>query len=264
MSGSYYGMTQSCPAALRQRELSRRRAVCSRVTLLLAAALQSDPSIDALAYLARHAERRECGCAPAKRGDLGRIVVTFLACGYSHLSRDEFAGQKIGDVLLRLLPEIVAAQRDDGLFFPDDPTANAWMAYALTETVDATGEDRWKAPARRAAEAIQGLPASDVDALFWQSLVLCSAGLVRDLPAAPEGDSPLEIARKDHRWVLSRVHVREEHQGWKARAIAPWPALRWKDGCGAGSWERSVEATSYLATVMGRMCWPCRAFGRGE
>lgn len=233
------------------------------MALLLAALLaQSSPSIDALAYLARHAERRDCGCAPARPADSGRIVVAFLACGYSHLSQDTYAGLNFGDVLRRLLPRIAAAQRDDGLFFPDDPTANAWMAFALTETCDATGDERWKAPARRAAEAIQGMPATDEEALFWQSLVLRSAGLGPALPAAPEGASARDLAMKDHRLVLARGHDRQEHQEWRETATAPWRARQLQGGCGAGSWGSSVESTSYLATVVGRGCWPCRSFGR--
>ena len=241
------------------------------MALLVAAVLvQADPSIDALVYLAGHAERRDCDCAPARKGDSGRIVVAFLACGFSHLSQDTFSGENFGDVLRRLLPGIVAAQRDDGLFFPDDPSANAWMAFALSETFGLTGDQRYKAPARRAAEAIQGMPASDDDALFCQSLALRSAsceGLVPagvKLPVAPGGTSPFEIAKTDHRFVLARGHVRKEHQEWRAQAVAPWRGLQRKHGCGAGSWESSVETTSYLATVLGRWCYPCRRFGVTE
>lgn len=62
------------------------------MALWLAALLQADPSIDAMCYVARHAERRDCPCGPASPGYPGRIVVAFLDRGYSHMSRVAIQG----------------------------------------------------------------------------------------------------------------------------------------------------------------------------
>ena len=239
------------------------------MALLIATLLvQNEPLTDALSFLVRHQGPRACACAPSRPGDAGRVVVALIAAAYSDLSADVHAGKKIGAVVGELLTGIVASQRDDGLFFPNDPTANAWMAFALTEIYSATGNKRWEDPARRAAEVIQGMPASDEDALFLQALVLRSAALDELIPKGPElphagsDASPLGIAKKDHRFVLGRDHTRKSHVGWRNGVSEVWLARQRKDACGAGSWEKSVEATSYLVTALGRWCWPCRTFGR--
>lgn len=161
-----------------------------------------------------------------------------------------------------------AAQREDGLFFPDDPTANAWMAYFLVETFGMTADKSFERPARLASEAILGLPASDDASIFWQLIVLRAAeaaGLLpgsSPLPGASGAGSALEVARTEQRLRSARGHDRRTHQAWRWRAVKPWRAFQRKDGCGAGSWEGSVEATSYLVPLFGRECWSCRAFGR--
>jgi hypothetical protein len=235
------------------------------MTLLLAAVLaQEDPWSDALGFLVRHSAPRACSCVPLKPGDPGRIVVAFLANGYSDLSADRIGGENVGKLLGRLLAGIAGAQRDDGLFFPDDPAANAWTAFALAETYGATGGERWKDPARRAAEAILGMPASDEDAVFLQALVLRSAfsgGLLPtrfELPPPGDDATPLGIAKTDHHFVHSRRHDRMAHVNWRRAVEKLWFARQLKEGCGAGSWGNATEETSYLMTGFGRWCWPCR------
>ncbi|MCI0459118.1 MAG: hypothetical protein L0Z62_19345 [Gemmataceae bacterium] len=239
------------------------------MALLLAAVLaQENPRHDALSYLVRHHQARECTCAPLKPGDPGRIVSAFLANSYSDLSADEFEGEKIGAVLGRLLAGITAAQREDGLFYADDPAANAWMAFALTETYVLTGRPQWAAPARRAAEAIQGMPASDDVALFLQALVLQSAFSAKLIPIRPELPPPgnattaLDIAMTDHHFALGRGHRRQAHVDWRRELEPAWFARQLKDGCRSGAWGGSVEETSYVITVLGRYCWACKTFGR--
>ncbi len=237
------------------------------MSLVLAALLQADPSLDALAYLARHVDRRDCGCSPAKPGDPGRVVVAFLACGYSHLSGDTFGGVKFGDVVRSRLDAILAAQRDDGFFFPEDPAENAWMAFALAESAAGTGEKRLEAAARRAAYAVQGMPACDPEALFWQRVALASAGAGGLLPRAEsvpswESDAAaLDVAKRDESSFFSPYHRRASHREWLKRLRSDWLPRQAREGPCAGSWESSVESTSYVAAALGRYCWACKTLG---
>lgn len=229
---------------------------------------QEAPSVEALLFLARHAERRDCGCAPSTPGDPGRTVLAFLSNSYSQFSQDSFQGVNFGDVLRALLPAIVAAQRDDGLFYPDDPASNAWMALALSETFGMTGDKRYEAPARRAVEAIQGMPANDPEARFWQLIALRSAvvgGLLArspEPPAAEVDDAPLDVAKRDQGFFFAPGHGRAGHIDWQKALRDRWRPRRIPEGCGKGSWERSVEKTAYLSAALDRYCWACKTFGR--
>ena len=163
------------------------------MALLLTAVLsQADPSRDAFRALLRLRDAE--GSWSSERGDRGRALVAFFSAGWSDLSKEEIDDIPLGPLLGRELSRIEAGQRDDGLFFPDDPTANAWTALALTEAYGLTGSERRRLPARRAAEAVQGMPASDEGSLFWQYRVRASAhfaGLFDRGPEPPPLEGPL-------------------------------------------------------------------------
>jgi hypothetical protein len=184
-------MAQSGPSLLCRSEPSAPRAVRRPVALLLAALIQADPCRDAFRALLR---LRDASSSPADRG---REVVAFLSARWSELSREEIDGVKIGDFIGRELDRVSSLQREDGLFYPDDASANAWTALALTEACDLTGLKRWERPARRAAAAIQGMPACDEAGLFDQYRVRVSADIAglldKGVEPAPFSD-PLRSA----------------------------------------------------------------------
>ncbi|HEX7896857.1 MAG TPA: hypothetical protein VF950_03805 [Planctomycetota bacterium] len=242
--------------------------------LLAAVLAQADPGMDAVRALLKL--RDADGSWNSRPGDRGRALVALLTGGWSQLSKDEIDGVHMGDLIGLELARIAAAQRDDGLFYPEDPTANAWTALALTETYGLTGVKRWEPPARRAAEAVHGMPASDEDARFWQILVRVSAIGSRLAPKGPEppplGDaarqlmvawwwrgvdlphpafdllkaSPVEIYVRDlSLWGGS--HRRSEHAAWRSRV---------NEVLGG---EGTVERAAFRALVVQtRNCWPCR------
>ena len=115
---------------------------------LLAALLQQDPVLDALSYLIRHRDPDgiwdrpplECRCsAPPAPGGTGRVALAFLSLGYGPLSKDEIAGVQVGRLLDVALSSLQTGQREDGALYPEDPTANAWAAWALAEVHTLTG-----------------------------------------------------------------------------------------------------------------------------
>ena len=94
------------------------------IALALAALLaQGDPGMDAVRALLKL--RGPAGSWDRKPGDRGRALVALLTGAWSELSKDEIDGVPMGDLIGRELERIQAGQRDDGLFFPEDPAANA-------------------------------------------------------------------------------------------------------------------------------------------
>lgn len=267
------------------------------MALLLAALLAQEP-LEALRYLVRHRdpegrwERAPVACRcpgpAAEPGDTGRVVLAFLALGYSDRSQDALDGTLVGPLLGDALRFLTGRQRKDGAVYPEDPTANAWAALVLAEAYSLTGSHPRREPARLAAEFVQGMPAADEPTLRVQAAVRVSASLEGLLPKGPEPvlDSPLARALAAARWGRKGVaaprvdpgtatadeirladllywnagHRRRDHQAWMT-AIG---AGQQKDGCGAGSWRGSLRSTASVAGALsaGR-CFPCRnVFGQ--
>jgi hypothetical protein len=263
------------------------------MVLVLAALLAQEP-LEALDYLLRHRdpeglwERASATCrcpgSAAAPGDTGRVVLAFLALGFSHLSKDAVGGTAVGPVLDGALRFLAERQREDGAMYLADPTAHAWAALALSEAFSLTGSDRWRAPARRAAEFVQGMPAADEPTLLVQAAVRVSASSEHLVPKGPEPalDMPLARALTAAWWGRKGVaappvdpgtataddirsadllywnadHRRRDHQAWM-KAIGEGQL---RGGCAAGSWRGSLRWTAAIAGALsaGR-CWPCRS-----
>lgn len=214
------------------------------IALLLA---QDSPAMSEAKALVR--EQGADGSWNGSLEETGRAAAALLVGRWTDRARDG-----MGDALRRALPWLAARQREDGLFIPDDPGANAWAALALVENYFWTGEERWKAPARRAAEAVLGMPASDEEGRVWQSEVLGVARAAELIPQAfdaearPPADSAAGIFMSGP--DRSRgTHRRSDHEAWRMEA-----ARRLKEA------PRSLR----LFVVMPRNCWPCRNVFRND
>ncbi len=218
------------------------------MALLLAAALaQADSLMEDVAALLRAQDAD--GSWESSVEDTGRSLSALLAGGWTDVSREEIGGVVVGGALRRGLAWLLARQRDDGLFIPDDPGANAWPAIALVECFNWTAADRWKAPARRAAEAILGMPAADETARVWQAWVLGSARAADLIPRRPE----VEPSPPAGSWaaiflgnpgIAGRKHRRSEHEAWRIETARRLKAA-----------PRSLR----LFVTMPRNCYPCRS-----
>jgi hypothetical protein len=217
------------------------------MALLLAVALvQADALLEEVAALLR--AQAADGSWESSVEETGRSLSAMVAGGWTDLSREEIGGIGVGSALRRGLTWLIRRQRDDGLFIPGDPGANAWPAFAVVESYAWTGVERWKASARRAAEAVQGMPAADEEARFGQILVLGSARWSDLIPRGIEAD-PTPRAGS---WAAiflgdpgnaGKNHRRSEHEAWRTAT-----ARLLKDA------PRSLR----LFVGMPRNCWPCR------
>lgn len=216
------------------------------MALLLASLLAQDFILEDVAALAR--AQAADGSWATSLEETGRSLSALAAGGWTDLSRDEVGGVAMGDALRRGLTWLAARQREDGLFIPDDPGANAWAAFALVETYAWTSSARWKVSARRAAESILGMPAADEEARTLQAWVLGSARASGLLPRGVEPDPEPRVGS----WAAALLsdpgnsgkrHRRSEHEAWRiatARLLKDAP--------------RSLR----LFVVMPRNCRACR------
>lgn len=261
--------------------------------LILAALLaQADPPMEALAFLMRHRdpdglwERAPslCRCAPATvTGNTSRVVLAFLSLGYSPLAKDEIADVQLGPLLEEALSFLQKRQREDGALYLDDPTANAWAARALAEAYSLTGSKLWRDSAKRAAEFVLGMPATDDSSCLVQTAARVTLSMDGIMPKGPEPRFPEPLRRavvarwwgrkevaaprvdprtasaEEVEWgdmlLRNDSHRRSEHRAW-AEAVAEGQR---QTGCEAGSWKGSIRNTAAVAGALfaGR-CWPCR------
>jgi hypothetical protein len=168
------------------------------------------------------------GRAIGRTGVTSLALLTLLGAGYSHLSKDEYDGDKsMGRLITKTLKWFLQDQRDDGTFRSGyDPGFDQVLAtLALSEAYGMTASEPLKEPAQRAVEAMARMQGSDgswgsSEITAWAIQALFSAQL-SEIPAPGEAhDRALEyVDRTSHPGnLLSRILLTRKREGLAADA----------------------------------------------
>ncbi|HZE96365.1 MAG TPA: hypothetical protein VE981_05035, partial [Planctomycetota bacterium] len=115
----------------------------------------------------------------------GLILICFMNCGYSQLSRDEYGDApvdntrafKFGEVVKKGLKWLLQQQRDDGSFTAGSSQSNALATLALSEAYGMTAASSLKEPAGQAVAFLKASKPADAATAVWRGLALRSAAL---------------------------------------------------------------------------------------
>lgn len=129
-------------------------------------------------------------------------LLTFLGAGYSHLSKDETDGLRIGDVVARGLAWLAARQDARGAVGEPASSAHATAALALSEAYGLTASQRYQEPSQKAINVLAASPAKDDRTLVWQVMALKSAEV-----------SGLEFHRDAYATRLAELRARRDAAG---------------------------------------------------